>query len=80
MSMLSHYSCVQLFVTQWTIALQALSVGFSRQDYWSRLPCPPPGDLPLPGTEPASSTLAGGFFMAEPPRKPVRYAVGDKWR
>ena len=53
-------------VTPWTVAHQApLFMGFSRQEYWSGLPCPPPGDLPNPGTEPASlmsSALAGGFF------------------
>ena len=44
---LSHFSCVQLFVTLWTTACQApLSVGFSRQEYWSGLPCPPPGNRP----------------------------------
>ena len=43
---LNHFSCVWLFVTLWTVACQALlSVEFSRQEYWSRLPCPPPGDL-----------------------------------
>ena len=52
---LSCFSCVQLFVTPWTVAHQApLSLGFSRQEHWSGLPCPPPGDLPDPGTEPAS--------------------------
>ena len=54
------------FVTPWTEARQApLSVGFSRQEHWSGLPCPPPGDLPDPGIEPASLTcpaLAGRFF------------------
>ena len=59
-------SCVQLFVTLWTVACQApLSLGFSRQEYWSRLPFPPPGDLPNPGIEPTflmSLALAGGFF------------------
>ena len=46
---------VQLFVTLWTVASQApLSMGFSRQEYWSRLPCPPPGDLPDPRMEPIS--------------------------
>ena len=46
----SHSSHVQLFVTPWTAALQApLSRGFSRQEYWSRLPFPPPGNLPDPG-------------------------------
>ena len=38
--------------------------GFSRQEYWSELPCPPPGDLPNPGMEPASSALAGGFTIS----------------
>ena len=48
-------SRVQLFATPWTVAHQApLSVGFSRQDYWSGLPFPPPGDLPDPGIEPVS--------------------------
>ena len=64
--MLSHFSRVQLFVTQWTVARQApLFMEFSRQEYWSGLPCPPPGDLPNPGIKPASLTspaLAGGFF------------------
>ena len=64
--MLSRYSRVCLFATPWTLARQApLLMGFSRQEYWSGLPCPPPGDLPDPGIEPASLTspaLAGGFF------------------
>ena len=48
-------SRVQLFATLWTVAHQApLSLGFSRQEYWSGLPFPPPGDVPDPGTEPAS--------------------------
>ena len=59
-------SRVQLFVTPWTVALQApLSMGFSRQEYWNGLPCPPPEDLPDPGIEPeslASPALAGGFL------------------
>ena len=63
--MLSHFSCVQLFATLWTVARQAaVSIGFSRQEYWSGLPCPPPGDLPDPGLEPISlisPALAGGF-------------------
>ena len=51
----SCFSRVRLFVTLWTIAHQApLSMGFSRQEYWRRLPCPLPGDLPHPGIEPAS--------------------------
>ena len=63
---LSLFNCVQLFVTPWTVAQQApLSMGFSRQEYWSGWPCPPPGDLPDPGIKPASLmslSLAGGFF------------------
>ena len=66
--MLSHFSRVCFFATPWTIAGQApLSMGFSRQEYWSGLPCPPPGDLPNPGFKPASLTspaLAGGFFTS----------------
>jgi len=48
-------------------------MGFFRQEYWSELPCSPPGDLPDPGIELASSAnpaLSGGFFTAEPPGKP----------
>ena len=53
--MLSHFSHVQLFVTPWTVARQVhLSMGFSRQEYWSGLPFPPPGDLPDLGIEPVS--------------------------
>ena len=59
-------SCVQLFVTLWTVACQApLSTGFFRQEYWSGLPLPPPEDLPNPGIELASPALAGGFFTDE---------------
>ena len=55
------------FVTPWTVAPQApLSMGFPRQEYWSGLPFPSPGDLPNPGTEPVSPALAGGFFTTEP--------------
>ena len=60
-------------VTLWTVALHApLFMEFSRPEYWSGLPFPPPGDLPDPGIEPASfefPALAGGFFTTEPPRK-----------
>ena len=53
--LLSHFSYVQLCATLWTVALPApLSMGFSRQEHWSGLPCPPPGDPPNPGIEPAS--------------------------
>ena len=60
------FSHVWFFVTPWTVAWQApLFMGFSRQEYWSGLPCPPPWDLHDPGIEPASlasPVLAGGFF------------------
>ena len=53
--MLSHFNQVRLFETPWTIALQVpLSMGFSRQEYWSGLTFPPAEDLPDPGTEPMS--------------------------
>ena len=64
--MLSHFSHVQCFVTLWTIAHQApLSMGFSRQERWSGLAFPSPGDFPNPGIEPVSlvsPALAGVFF------------------
>ena len=70
---LSHFSRVQLFATLWTVACRApLSMGFSRQEYWSGLPCPPPGDLPSPGTEPGSPALEGGFFTTNATWKPQR--------
>ena len=63
---LSHFSHVQLFGTLWTVACQApLFMGFSRQQYWSGLPYPPPGDLPDPrliSTSLTSPALAGRFF------------------
>ena len=56
-------SCIQLFATPWTVACQApLSVGFSRQEYWSGLPFPSPGDLPNPGIEPRSPALYTDAF------------------
>ena len=71
MCVLSHFSRVQIFVILWTAALQALlSVGFSREEYWSGVPYPPPGDLPDPGSEPVplmSLALAGGFLPLAPP-------------
>ena len=64
--MLSCFSHIQLFVTLWTVAHQALlSMEFSRQEYWSGLLCPHPGDLPNPGVEPmslASPVLEDRFF------------------
>ena len=64
--MLSHFSHVQLFAALQTVAHQApVSVGFSRQEYWSGLSCLPPGDLPDPGMEP-SSPVCRQIFTAEP--------------
>ena len=61
MCVLSHFNRVRLFAILWTIARQApLSMGFSRQEHWSGLPCPPPGDLPDPGIEPVSPSLLHG--------------------
>ena len=55
MCVLSHFSHVQLFATPWTVACQApLSMGFSGQEYWSGLPCHPPGNLPNPEIIPTS--------------------------
>ena len=71
-SVLSCFSHVQLFVTPWTVALQdPQSLGFSRQEYWSGLPCPPPRDLPNPWMEPASfmsPARAGMFFTTSTTR------------
>ena len=68
------FSCVQLFVTPWMVASKApLSIEFSRQEYWSGLPFPTPGDLPDPGIELmslASSAMAGRFFTTVPPGNP----------
>ena len=60
-------SCVRLFVSLWTVAQTApLSMGFSRQEYWNGLPCPPAGDLLDPGIEPVS-----------PMRRPLHWQVGS---
>ena len=66
---LSH---VRLFATPWTVAYQAPpSMGFSRQEYWSGLPFPSPGDLPDPGIEPGSPTFQADALTSEPPGKPI---------
>ena len=70
-------SRVQLFGTPWTTVHQApLSMGFPRQEYWSELPFPSPGDLPNPGIEPRSPTLRADALPSEPPgkthRKPIK--------
>ena len=59
-------SCVRLFVTSWPVAYQASrSMGFSRQEYWSGLPFPSPGDLPNPGAEPGSPALQTDALTSE---------------
>ena len=61
---LSHFSCVRLFVTPWTVAHQIpLFLGFSRQEYWSEWPCPPPGDLPNPGIKLMSPALQADSLL-----------------
>ena len=63
-------SRVRLFATPWTVAYQASpSMGFSRQEYWSGLPFPSPGDLTDPGIEPRSPALQAGALTSEPPGK-----------
>ena len=73
MTITQSLSCVQLFVTPWTVTCQApLSMEFSKQKYWSGLPFLPPGDLPYPGIKPASllsPAFTGGFFTTST-RKP----------
>ena len=62
---------IQDLATPWTVAYQAsLSMGFSRQEYWSGLPFPSPGDLPDPGIEPESPALQADALPSEPPGKP----------
>ena len=87
--MLSHFSRVQLFETLWTVAQQTpLSMRFSRQEYWSGLPCSPLGALPDPGTEPVSLmslALADRFFTARATWEPLGregvqlHPLADNW-
>jgi len=71
---------VPLFVTSWTVAHQTpQSTGFPRQEYWTGLPFPFPGDLPHPGIIPTSPALAGGFFTIEPPERPRSWKAWGKW-
>ena len=66
----SESEVAQSCPTPWTVARQApLSMGFSRQEYWSGLPFPSPGDLPNPGIEPRSPALQADAFSSEPPGK-----------
>jgi len=69
-------SPVWLFATPWTVAHQAPpSMEFSRQEYWSGLPFPSPGDLPHPGIKPGSPTLWADALPSEPPGNPIRYGT-----
>ena len=62
--------------TPWTVASQGpLSMGFSRQEYWSGFQCPPPGDLPNPGMEPGSPTMQVDSLLSEPSGKPYESKV-----
>ena len=84
---LSHFNRVWCFATLWTVALQApLSMGFSGQEYWSGLPCPPLGHLPNPGIKLESlpsPAMAGRFFTTGTTREaPTRYhltAISQLW-
>ena len=68
--MLSRFSLVQLFAIPRTVAFQApLSLEFSRQEYWFKMPFPSPGDLPDPEIEPRSPTLQADSLLSEPPGK-----------
>ena len=75
------FSCVQLFVMPGTVLCQAsLSMESSREEYWSRLPCPPPGDLPNPGMEPQSlmsPALTGWFFTPSATWEAPRYTTSQ---
>ena len=65
-------SCIGLFATPWTVVHQTpLFMEFPRQEFWSELPFPSPGDLPDSGIKPMSPALVGGFFTTEPPRQPL---------
>ena len=77
-------SCVRLFCNPMTVPHQApLSIGFSRQEYWSGLPIPSPGDLPKPEIKPMSPALSGAFFTTEPLGKTFQSPIGsfnsDNW-
>ena len=73
--MLSCFTHVQLSVTPWTVACQVpLSMESSRQEYWSGLPVPPPGDLAEPRIKPASLVSPALFFTIKLPGKPMKYS------
>ena len=73
-------SLVQFSATPWIVARQTpLSMGFSRQEYWSRLPFPSPGDLPDPGKEPGSPALQAGSLLSEPQGSPLTTMEATKF-
>ena len=73
MCLLSHFSHVRFFAIPWTITLLSpLSMGFFRQQYWSGLPFPSPGNLPDPGIKPGPPALQADSLPSEPPGKPRR--------
>ena len=72
-------SCM-ILATAWTVTHQApLSMGFSRQEYWNGLPCPPPGDLPNPRTELRSPALKADSLSSEPPGNQVVMCGCESW-
>ena len=74
----SIFCRIRLFVTPWTVAHQApLSMGLCRQECWSGLPCPPPGDLSDPGIKPRSPALQADSLPSEPLGKPKNAGVGS---
>ena len=72
-------SRVRLFATPWTVAYQAPSMRFSRQEYWSGLPFPSPADLPDRGNEPGSPALQADALPSEPPGKPSPTYTSSFW-
>ena len=81
--MLLHFTGVWLFATKWTVACKApLSMGFSRQEYWSGLPCPPLGDLPDPGVESGYLNLLHWQACSLPPVLPGKPSISGilLWR
>ena len=76
MTVCVSHSVVSDSATPCTVARQApLSMGLSRQEYWSGLPFPPPGDLPNPGIEPGTPALQADSLLPEPPGKTIFYYI-----
>ena len=80
MCLLNCFSCARLFATLWTMAPQApLSMEFSRQEHWSGFQWPSLGDLPDPGIELESLTLAGGFFTTSAIWEALKLRIGEMY-